>query len=242
MRFNPDKREVLRVTNRRSRLPASYSIHGQVLNIVEFPKQLGVTLQKYFSWDTLVNNITKKANSTLIFLGRNISQCPKTIKAKCYSTLMRPTLEYAASIQSPTSKHKITKLAAVQRRAARFATGDYHRTSTATSMLQQLLWQTFKQRRDTTRVVMLYMIVYHLVDIPADQHIQRSSFRTRGHTMRFLIPNTMTAVYHSLFFLQAIRLWNQLPWDIVEAKTLDSFKIQLSSFVPRLYKHLREKE
>ncbi|XP_061166732.1 uncharacterized protein LOC133175630 [Saccostrea echinata] len=42
-------------------------------------------------------------------------------------------------------------------------------------MLQQLQWQTLKQRRDTTRLVMLYSIVYHLVDIPADQHLQRTS-------------------------------------------------------------------
>ena len=117
----------------------------------------------------------------------------------------------------------------VQRRAARFATGDYQRTSSVTSMLQQLQWQSLQTRRERTQVVMLYRIVYRLVDIPAESYLQPASLWTRGHTLRFLVPHTRTTVYKTSFFPQAIRLWNKLPGGAVEAKTLDSFKTQLSS-------------
>jgi hypothetical protein len=50
-----------------------------------------IYIQKNLSWDSHIDKITKKANSTLAFLGRNVSRCPTTIKALCYTTLVRST-------------------------------------------------------------------------------------------------------------------------------------------------------
>jgi hypothetical protein len=116
---------------------------------------------------------------------------------------------------------------AVQRRAARSATGDYQRTSSVTATLQQLHWQTLQSRRAYAQTVMMYRIVYNLVDIPAEHHLNRTSLRTRGHSLRFLVPHTRTTVYRTSFFPQAIRLWYQLPGSVVEVDILDSFKAQL---------------
>jgi hypothetical protein len=101
-------------------------------------------------------------------------------------------------------------------------------TSSITAMLQQLQWQTLQSRRAYTQTVMMYRIVYNLVDIPAEHHLNRTSLRTRGHSLRFLVPHTRTTVYRTSFFSQATRLWNQLPGSVVESDTLDRFKAQLS--------------
>ena len=50
----------------------------------------------------------------------------------------------------------MNKVEAVQRRAARFATGDNQRTSSVTAMLQQLQWQTLQGRRAYALTVMMY--------------------------------------------------------------------------------------
>ena len=50
-----------------------------------------------------------------------MSRCPTTIKAQCYTTLVRPTLEYVSSIWSPSKKDSINKVETVQRQAARFS-------------------------------------------------------------------------------------------------------------------------
>ena len=69
MSFNPDKCEVLRITNKRKGIIASeYSIHGSVLRTVESAKYLGVTISRNLSWKPHINSIIKKANSTLGFL------------------------------------------------------------------------------------------------------------------------------------------------------------------------------
>ena len=121
----------------------------------------------------------------------------------------------------------INKVEAVQRRAARFDTGDYQRTRSVTAMLQQRQWQTLQSRRTYAQTLMMYHIVYNFVDIPAEHHLNRTSLRTKGHSLRFLVPHTRTTVYRTSFFPQAIRLWYKLPGSVVEVDTLDSFKAQL---------------
>jgi hypothetical protein len=63
--FNPDKCEVLRITTKRNKIMANYYIHGQQLQIDDNAKYLGLTISKNLSWNNHVNNIMKKANSTL---------------------------------------------------------------------------------------------------------------------------------------------------------------------------------
>jgi hypothetical protein len=123
----------------------------------------------------------------------------------------------------------INKVEAVQRRAARIVTGDYQRTSSVTAIPQHLQWQTLQSRRLYAQKMMMYRIMYNFVDISAEDHLNRTSLRTRGHSLRILVPSTRTTVYMTLFCPTAIRSWNQLPGSVMDADTLDSFNAQLST-------------
>ena len=121
MEFNPNKCEVITITNKRSHINYPYNIHGKELVHVQHAKYLELTFSNNLSWNKHIDNVTKKANATCAFLRRNINSCSRQVKAQCYTTLVRPNLEYAATVWDPYTKFNINKLEKCQR-ADRFQT------------------------------------------------------------------------------------------------------------------------
>ena len=85
--------------------------------------RVGITISNDLNWSTHIITITNKCNSKLGFLRRNLSRCPQKLKETAYISLVRPTLEYAASVWDPHLIKDRNSLEAVQRKAARFVYG-----------------------------------------------------------------------------------------------------------------------
>jgi hypothetical protein len=229
MMFNPDKCEMIRITNKRKVITWSYAIHGQTLKQTNKAKYLGVTLDNTLSWNSHIDATAKKANTTTAFLRRNLSHCPQNIKATCYKTLVRPQLEYASSVWDPHTKANISKLENCQRRAARFCTGDYRHTSSVTAMMEALSWDTLEARRQQTKAVMMYRVINSLVDIRAHHILIPAGVHTRGHANKYLQPFTSVNSYKYSFFPSGIRLWNSLPEVVMTAPSLEVFKTRMGA-------------
>lgn len=227
MKFNPDKCEVLQATTKRTPIQANYVIHGKTLRNANSVKYLGVTISQTLNWKQHVNTITKKANITLAFLKRNLNGCPIAVKDRCYRTFVRPTLEYAAPVWNPHAKYQIELIEAVQRRAARFVTGDYRRTSSVSEMMSSLKWITLEERRNNASLIMFYKIINNLIDINASNYLTPANTQTRGHSSRYILPKNRTATYMYSFFPRTIRLWNKLPEATVTATNISTFKNSL---------------
>ena len=103
-------------------------------------------------WKTHINNICKKANSTLGFLRRNLRHCPKPCRKNAYLALVRSKVEYGSIIWDPYNQSDIDRLERIQRSAARFITRDYRsgQEGCVTKMLQELdLYQPYKRGGDS---------------------------------------------------------------------------------------------
>jgi hypothetical protein len=73
---------------------------------------LMVRYNRTLSWNSHIDIMTTKANNTTAFLRRNLSSCPADIKSTCYSTLVRPQLEYAVTVWDPWTQTNISKIEA----------------------------------------------------------------------------------------------------------------------------------
>ena len=145
MSFNASKCEVIRVSRKRNPIKTTYTIHGHDLTVNKTGKYLGVTIADNLTWNAHVDATAKKANNSLAFLRRSLASCPRDIKAQSYQALVRPILEYASTSWDPHTKSNIQQLEAVQRRAARFVTGDYRTTSNPSQMIADLKWEPLYQ-------------------------------------------------------------------------------------------------
>ena len=96
MEFNPSKYQVVRVTTSRKLINVTYTLHGQVLEVVTSAKYLGVDISSGPSWNPHIDRITKTATTTLNFIQRNIKN--QKVRETAYNTLVRPQLEYAAPV------------------------------------------------------------------------------------------------------------------------------------------------
>jgi hypothetical protein len=56
-----------------------------------------------------------KGNKTLGFIRGNLKDCTKPVKSAAYTSMVRPTMEYASSVWDPTSRKKIGNLEKVQK-------------------------------------------------------------------------------------------------------------------------------
>ena len=110
MEFNPSKCQVVEVTTSRKASNSSYILHGHVLEVVSCARYLGVDISNGLSWNSHIDRITSKANSTLGFIKRNIKTQNVRVKQTAYNTLVRPQLEYAAPIWDPRTKQKYSSL------------------------------------------------------------------------------------------------------------------------------------
>ena len=138
MAFNPDKCQVLHVTNKKLKSEQKYRLHNQELTVVKNTKYPGVTIQDNGKFDVHINNTANAGSKMLGFVRRNLRVNSKSAREKAYKMLVRPKVEYAASVWDPHTKDQVSKIKRLQRRTTRVVANDHHKTSSVTKMMKEL--------------------------------------------------------------------------------------------------------
>ena len=158
MRFQPVKCNMMQLTRKRIKtIHASYTLEGTDLENVESIKYLGVTITNDLRWNTHESNVCTKANRTLGFLRRNLDSCPA--KRSNLQRIGAPGLGVWQFGLGPPPQFVVLQeeLESVQKRAARFVTGNYkYETGRMTGILGQLKWESLKKRRKDNKLILLY--------------------------------------------------------------------------------------
>jgi hypothetical protein len=98
MKFNAKKCYMLRICGKSKHY---YSLDNTILQQVPSNAYLGITIAEDLKWNSHINNITQKANSTLGFLCRDLRSCPPSSRHRAYISLIRPSLEYGTVVWDP---------------------------------------------------------------------------------------------------------------------------------------------
>ena len=231
MEFHPGKCQLLRLTNKKKPILTDYKIHNISLKSFESVKYLGVTIDSKLSWSDQINALYNKASRMLGFLERNFYKCPKNVKEKVFNALVRPLLDYGCTAWDPYRGWQSDKLEKINKRAARFVTGNHNRVHGQTSQnMRALGWPPLSERRAKNKLIMLHKIRSNQIFIPSDDLKLVGSVRDPLNYRRF---HSRVDSHLNSFFPSTIRLWNSLPSLIKTSNTMTGFKRSLDAFTIR---------
>ena len=231
MEFHPGKCQLLRVTNKIKPIISTYTIHDTPLSVTDSAKYLGVVIDSKLQWKTQYSDTIKKCNSTLAFLKRNLSRAPEFVKKKCYTTLVRPKLEYASAIWDPHCNKYIELIEKVQKRAARFVTNNYKMESGNTLVnLEKLNWPTLEERRLQTKLTIFQKARLELIDIPVN-HLKQTTRSTRqfGDGLSYFKEFSDINSHIFSFYPHTSQLWNHVPSEVRTCKNIETFKSHINT-------------
>ena len=122
-----------------------------------------------------------------------------------YKGLVRAVLEYASQVLDLSWKTLQREFEKMQKRAARFVTGNCDsETGSMTKILEQVKWESLKQRRKGSRLMVFYKGLKGQASIPVD-NLKTPLRHTRNHHSEpFQVPYARTDAYRHSFFPETI--------------------------------------
>ena len=115
---------------------------------------------------------------------------------------MRPKLQYACSAWDLHHQKDRATLERIQRKAARFVTGNYDRTTCVTEMLQDLQWDTLETMRRHARLSTIYKMCDGLLDGDWGDYLitNRESRTLESHDFKFIVPKGHKDIFRYFLF------------------------------------------
>ena len=167
---------------------------------------------------------------------RNLKRCPVNCRRSAYIALVRPLLEYGASVWDPHYQKDIDKLEHVQKNAARIITGDYKSTTpgSVSRLLEKCNLPPLQERRRHLHLTLYYRVVEGLVlALPPGKFLQQQRpgrlIRTRQldgkssnpvnnyarhNDKPYAVPHCNTIERQNSFFPRTTVDWNRLENEV----------------------------
>jgi hypothetical protein len=228
MQFNADKCKVLRLGN--DDRVTRYELDGVVIAKSDCERDLGVMISKNLKQKDQCINVRNKANRTLGFINRSVSNKTPGVVLKLYLALVRPHLDYAVQFWSPYYRMDINSLERVQRRMTKLI--PQIRNLSYEERLTKLKLHSLERRRVRGDMIEVYkwMNGHNRGDINRVLKVSTQD-RTRNNGYKLDKFRFRKDLGKYWFSNRVVDLWNQLPRNIVEVGSLDCFKHGLDKYM-----------
>ena len=218
-----------------TRLPnaPTVSMDGAPLKQVLHSKYLGVYIDQNLSWSEHIQKVIKKIASGIGALKRVRSFVPIAIQRLIFNSLIQPHFDYCFVVWDKCKKTLTDKLQKLQNRAARILTYSPYDAS-ADPLIESLGWKKLENQRKVKKAVMVYKSLNSLApSYMRSMFIDRdglTNYSLRDTEGKLAIPKPRTNYLKNSFSYDGAILWNSLPIELRQAKSLNLFKTGCSGF------------
>ena len=215
--------------------PYPYTIDGNPLISIPEVRDLGVLFSPTLYFNSRISKITKDATNRM----NNILRCFKTksipVLSKAFVTYIRPLLEYACEVWSPTQPSLIQLIEKVQRS---FTRRIFYRANLPhipyESRLESLSLLSLQHRRHMRDLTFLYKSIHNFVHFDTSQLYEitpHSRLLRGGHPLRIALPFLPPGNKRSTLASRCINDWNSLPSDVAYSINVKEFSKSIHLFL-----------
>jgi len=241
MSFNYDKCKVMHFgkKNRENKytMKLGNGVESHEIEKSSVERDLGLMVSSDLKWVTQVERATKAAKAIVAQIKNSFTYFDAELVRLLYVSLVRPHLEFAVPVWNPYLKGDIDELENIQHRATRLVP-EFKRIEYG-DRLKKLRLTTLETRRKRGDLIQFYKVVNghdHIKwkkspekivqgdkDGPAARNLRRGGICFRRE------PANICAPRNEFFLNRVIPLWNEIPQNVREAKTLNCFKAGLDN-------------
>ena len=224
--LNTKKCKVLHLGSKNGQ--QKYYLNGNVIENTLAEKDLGIIMESSMKFHQQCSCVVKKANRILGLVKNSFDYINETSISLLYKALIRPIIEYSNVVWGPIYKMDMKKIEQIQRRATRLIPS--LRPLPYEARLQQTGLPSLLYRRRRGDMITVYKMLTGKTSGKHLLNLAQEEGRTRGH--RFKIKKVLSKkdVRRHRFSQRIVDAWNSLPSDVVEAKSVATFKIRLDKY------------
>jgi hypothetical protein len=190
-------------------------MNGIAIEKIQNINDLGLNVNNNLNWDNHINLTLKKANQRLGYVKRTIGyRCSKDVKLLCYTTLIRPIIEYGSIIWSGVTKKQLIKIESLQRRSTKYIVNNvnmpyYDRLITCNILPLSI-------RREFLDCTFLYNCLHGIIDFDITNIIKMHTPHSQRNDDELQISHmSVRSELYNRFYPNRIRIiWNNIPYDV----------------------------
>ena len=197
-----------------------------------YVKDLGVTISADLTWSKHISNITDDARKIASWVCSVFSNRTAKIMLPLYKTYVRSRAEYNCPVWNPSKIDDIKAIESIQRsftsKIEEVKHLDYW------DRIKSLNLMSLQRRRERYIILHVFKILHSL----APNDINMEFYQNERQGIMCKLPNLVKnaklkfqTLYDNSFHVTGAKLWNKLPKEIKQKKSLDTFKNALTKFI-----------